>query len=180
MAKYKNINSENEVTIKGQASVAGTASSGEGKIYFKTDGKPYAKWEDETENLLLSEGGLNWIGETTDATQTEIFLNGQANLRSIVTANSTIGFTVYVSGAESGGEVKRIKIDGTIQRDGSNNTILVGSTTNTIITSTSGATAWDVDAQADDTNEALVIKVTGQAATTIKWSARAEVEELNF
>lgn len=38
--------------------------------------------------------------------------------------------------------------------------------------------AWDVDVLADDANDALVIKVTGEAAKTINWVARVTTAEV--
>jgi hypothetical protein len=37
---------------------------------------------------------------------------------------------------------------------------------------------WDVVAQADDSNDALVIRVTGQASTNIRWVATVRTTEV--
>ncbi len=38
----------------------------------------------------------------------------------------------------------------------------------------------DVVIEADDTNDALVIKVTGAAATTLRWVATVRTAEVSF
>jgi len=45
---------------------------------------------------------------------------------------------------------------------------------------TAGATAWDATAEADNTNEALAIKVTGEAATNIRWVAKVDIAQVTY
>ncbi|HJZ69336.1 MAG TPA: hypothetical protein VKF81_14530 [Blastocatellia bacterium] len=39
---------------------------------------------------------------------------------------------------------------------------------------------WDVNVEADDTNDALVIKATGVGSTTIRWVATVRTVEVQF
>jgi hypothetical protein len=55
-------------------------------------------------------------------------------------------------------------------------TALVGAYLKTVFAEDTAA--WDVIAQADDTNDALAIKVTGEAAKSISWVAHVEVTEI--
>lgn len=106
---------------------------------------------------------------TTDGTQTELFLNG-SSLRITLPNDTTWAFSVMVVGrrADADNESAAYKIEGCIDRNGAaNTTALVGSVTVTTIAEDNAG--WDVTAEADATNGALVIKVTGENAKTIKW-----------
>jgi len=52
--------------------------------------------------------------------------------------------------------------------------------TPTVTTLGEDATGWDVAVEADDNNDALVIKVTGAAATTIRWVATVRTAEVAY
>ena len=58
----------------------------------------------------------------------------------------------------------------------SGTTALVGTLTK--ITLGEDAPAWDANAEADNTNDALVIKVSGAASTTIRWVATVRTAEV--
>ena len=121
---------------------------------------------------------LGWTGDTTTATQTEIYLGSTGTSRATVTANAIISFNIQVVAREDAtGDCAAWEFKGAIKRDGSNNTALVGSVTKTVIAEDAGATAWDVTVDADDTNESLRIQVTGEASHTIKWAAKGSIVE---
>ena len=80
---------------------------------------------------------------------------------------STWTFEALVSGRSSGGNSAGYKITGVI-KNGSGVTALVGSATTTVIAEDVGS--WDAVASADNTNDALAIKVTGDNST-IRWVA---------
>ena len=117
----------------------------------------------------IASNAYEWAGTTTDATQTEIFLNGLTNNRYTVAANSQTGFLFYVSACDSSNNCRTWKIEGGIKRNGSNTTAILGSNLVTGLQNDASTTAWDVNGYADDTNEALTPKVTGAASTTIYW-----------
>ena len=80
----------------------------------------------------------------------------------VIPANTTWTYSIHVSvrGTEggAGGEISAgYKIEGVIERDGSNNTALVGSPTYTVLAEDDAD--WDVRVSADDTNEALWVEV---------------------
>ncbi len=113
---------------------------------------------------------VHWKGVTTDATATELFLHEVSANRCILLASSVLGFTVRVTGiASTTFEVIDLELKGTIKRDASNVTTLVGTVTSTVINNElTGATAV---LTADDTNEALKLVVTGLTGKTINWGA---------
>ena len=121
---------------------------------------------------------------TTDASQSELTLDGgtpDSASRIILPANRTWAFTISIaarqtSGSGTVGDSGIYKIEGGIKRDGSNNTALVGVITKTVLAE--DQSVWDVTAEADDTNECLVIKVTGEASKTIHWVAKADLVEV--
>jgi len=117
---------------------------------------------------------------TTDGTQTAMTADTTAF---VISADTTWVFSALVVGRSNeadGNESAAYRIEGCIARDESNNTALVGSVTVTTIAESAGAAAWSVTAEADDTNEALAIKVTGEAATAIHWSAKVDVSQVVF
>lgn len=107
---------------------------------------------------------------TTDATPVSLATDGTpaATTVMVLPASSTLMCTAMVvaqsaSAANNAGyEVKAV-----IQRDGANNTALVGTaTTTTVAEDTAGMDATII---ANDTLESAQIQVTGVAATTIQW-----------
>ncbi len=116
-------------------------------------------------------GQVAWQGQTTDVVETELYLHGDSDNRCVVLENSVIAFEIRVSAYDStNNKAFHEKIEGTILRDGSDNTSIEGTNDTTVITNTTSGTPA-VSVEADDTNEALVVKVTGLASTTIDWLA---------
>ena len=140
--------------------------------------KDYQYIDDGTsvwQEIASGENWTIWEGTTTDATQTEIYLNGVASSRESVAANSTKGFLITLTARDDTNNAsKRWRIEGAIQRDGSNNTALVSTPVGSIVAESASATAWLQSVEADDTNEALIIKVTGEAGKTIQWLAKGK------
>lgn len=117
-----------------------------------------------------------WTDTTTDGTQKELTFANAGGLKAVLAANSAIAFRIKVVATENAtSDTKFWEILGAIKRDGSNNTSLVGSITKTVVAADTGASSWDVTVEADDSNEALIIKGTGEASHTIKWGAKAEI-----
>ncbi len=120
-------------------------------------------------------GDLNnlreWSGSTANDSETEIFLGGVASTRLTLTADSIVGFDIMVVGRDNtNNDCAMYKFTGAIKRDGANNTVLVGSSPIKEEIAENDL-AWDVNITADDVNEALVIKVIGDAANTVSWKA---------
>lgn len=111
--------------------------------------------------------------QTTDATATELTCDGAAggaaNRMSIAT-DSAYAFSALIVGRATAANDNSAgyKIEGVIDNN-AGTTAFVGTPTVTVLGEDTAA--WDVVAEADNTNDALVIKVTGAAATTIRWVA---------
>ncbi|MEA3457768.1 MAG: hypothetical protein U9R21_03730 [Candidatus Thermoplasmatota archaeon] len=119
--------------------------------------------------------------ETTDATAAvEMFIDGSSK-QAVLPENRTWAFIINIAarqtaGAGTVGDSGIYKIEGGIKRDGAGNTALVGAITKTTLAEDQAA--WDVTAEADNTNEALVVKVTGEASKTIHWVAAINLVEV--
>lgn len=119
----------------------------------------------------------HWTGQTTDATQRELYLKGIASNRCVLQAQSSILFSLsVVARDDTNNKSKAWEVKGVIQRDNASATALVGSVTKTIVADS--GVAWDVTVDADDTNESLRVQVTGAASTTIRWYVAGRLTEV--
>ena len=102
---------------------------------------------------------LHYWGTTSDATETEIFLNGQTDMRFIVPENEVIGFNLRVSAKriETSMECAFYEIKGVIKND--DGTVSLAGSTKTVVHEDDST--WDVNVSADDVNDSLVVKVLG-------------------
>lgn len=132
-------------------------------------------------------GDAAWQGATTDGNATELFLYGDSSNRYDLIANSAIAFRIHAIAYNNTDDVGRSwRIEGAIKRDGSNNTALIGSVVSTDIAedgsydTTYDTANWVISITADDTNEALIATVTGEATKTIRWHLKLETSECRF
>jgi len=115
---------------------------------------------------------------TTNATLTELFLDGSAARLTLVN-NSVFTFNIYVSArrTDATGGGAGYKFEGVIKKDTTAaSTTLVGAVSKTVLGETDAA--WDVTVDANTTNGALRVQVTGEAAKTIRWVASVETTEV--
>ena len=136
---------------------------------FSTSGDCQATW-------------LNWRISTTDATaNVEMFLDGAAQVASIP-ADTSWGFDILLVGRDDAGVDALWQIKGLIKNNGGT-TSLTGSVTQVVLADGTGAT-WGVSGNvvvdANNGNDSLRIRVTGAAATNIRWHAHARIVELAF
>lgn len=117
--------------------------------------------------------------QTTDATATEMSLAHENYLeRIVVPSGKSWRFTIEIVGKNtSNGDTFAATYVGAIKRVGST-TSLIGSVTERDKVNDAGASTWAVAVTADDTNEALKIEVTGEAAKTINWCAVVHLTEV--
>lgn len=125
---------------------------------------------------------LNWRIGTTDATaNVEMFLDGSAQ-RATIPSDTSWGFHILLVGRDGTGADALWEVKGLIKNNGGT-TSLTGSVTQTVIADGTGAT-WGVSGSvvvdADNGNDALRIRVTGAAATVIRWHAHARLVELGL
>ncbi|MBK9249359.1 MAG: hypothetical protein IPM69_14910 [Ignavibacteria bacterium] len=115
---------------------------------------------------------------TTNATQTEMSADSQSNAgRVSVPSGRVYAFEVRILGkrTDTGTDIYHGVIQGTIGNY-AGTTALNGSTTTTVITNSSGT--WSAVVTADNGNDRLAVKVTGQAAATIRWVASVRLIEV--
>lgn len=115
-------------------------------------------------------------GTTSNGTQTELFLD-PASTRITLGNNTTMLFEVDIVGRNiSGTKHSVIKLEGVVDKT-SNNTVLINTTNQTIFAQVNNT--WAVVVEADDTNDTIVVKVTGESAEAIKWTAFVKTTSIN-
>lgn len=117
---------------------------------------------------------------TTNATSNQVLFLDNSAARLILPAKTTWTFSVKISAYnDTDGEGGWWIIRGGIRRNGSNGTALIGSliTESGTDTSLNSASASVV---ADDTNEALEIRVTGVASKNIRWVAVVDISQVSY
>jgi hypothetical protein len=139
---------------------------------------------------FVADGGAQWgdfklRNTTTNATETELFLNGTAG-RPVLPASRLWAFSIKLAARQASGAAGTAgdsafwNITGGIKRDGSNATVLVGTPQGTGVPGANdrdaAAAAWSVAVTADNTNESLCVKVTGEVDKNIYWSATVTLE----
>mgnify|MGYP002620861234 CR=1 FL=1 len=122
------------------------------------------------------------MAETTDATQTTMvtYHNNSAtastNNQIIANTDTAVSFIGTVVGKQSGSaNVAAFKIEGVIVNNGGTTTLV-----NSAITVLDNTPSWALALSADDTNDALSVKVTGAAATSIRWLANIQTAEVKY
>lgn len=111
---------------------------------------------------------------TTNATPTELFLDGSTE-RLTLEDGQTFTFHILVVARSDSGQSAGYRIYGLVER--------VGATTSFVGTPNVSAlgedvAAWNVAVLADNANEALIIRVTGSANTQIRWVASVRTAEV--
>ncbi|MEW5971568.1 MAG: hypothetical protein AB1706_17090 [Pseudomonadota bacterium] len=126
----------------------------------------------------VSASSYIYFKDTSNATPAITYLDNSAK-RLTVVANSVMTFKALVAARDyTSGDGAAYELTGAIKRDGSNNTAIVGSVTKTVIAKDDAS--WDIDATADDTNEALQFTVTGDSTNAVRWAIRVDVVETTF
>lgn len=121
-------------------------------------------------------------GATSNATPTDLTANGTAAGSSnilVLPNDSTFAFSILITArrTDADNESAGYKLEGVIDRNANaGTTALVGTVTKTVLAEDNAA--WDVDAIADTTNGGLVVRVTGEAAKTIRWVAICTTAEV--
>jgi hypothetical protein len=158
----------------------GTDRTISGNTVFSANNSPIAASSGVSQSALLILGR-----QTTDATATVLTSDPSAASginQVILPNNSAYYFKVRViAGVTGAGDTKAWTLEGAIKRGvGVGTAAIVGTVTTTIVAADAGASTWTVTATADTTNGGLKITVTGQAATTIRWVAKAETAEMTY
>ena len=132
----------------------------------------------DTTGAYVAKNYLLW-GTTTNAVEQEIFVGGVTNARIAVGNNTTINYSVQVvarrtdaTGESAAWELKAVgdSFSGTVADVGNVYEVVVAR----------DDANWQVDARADNTNNAIGIFVTGASGKTIRWVAEIETSEVNI
>ena len=143
----------------------GTATFTSGKIVV-----------DNTSNTAVDYSMYVLYATTTNATQTELFLNNSST-RIALPQNTTMMFEADVVGRDSTGTKHcAFRLQGVIDRT-TNSTVIINTVNETIIAETEEG--WAATAVADDTNDTVAIKVTGELGSTIRWTAFVKTVSIN-
>lgn len=152
-----------------------------GKTVFAASGSPIGTFHG------YSQAGLLIVGATTsDATTTTLRSNqssaSASNQCVLENGGSLFAFTVTVVGREiATGHYACIKFEGVIDKQGSLDNVTIRTTpTKTTLGTNGDGSNWDAEVDADTTNQALRVKVTGEASTFIRWVAKVETTELGL
>ena len=115
-------------------------------------------------------------GETDDATLTELFLDGVDD-RLTLAADRVMTFDILVVSSHrfGGGSSAGYQVAGVIRNIGGA-TAFVGTPVKTVLGE--NVAGWDVQVQASDTLDALVVQVQGSSGTTIRWVASVRTVEV--
>jgi hypothetical protein len=114
--------------------------------------------------------------QTTTSTPAEMFLNG-SSLRLTIAQDTTWGFDIMVVArrTDADNESAFYRFEGCIDNN-AGTTALVGSVV--AATPIEDTAAWACAVTADDTNDALIITVTGENSKTINWVAYVTTVEV--
>lgn len=123
-------------------------------------------------------GGVQVIGQTTDATPTALVIGLDSTDRFSVVSNSALCFAARVVALQTNGsgECAGWTASGVIRNIGGT-TSLLGTTMSLLYKDVAG---WDIAIAADDTNDALAVTVTGAVGDTIRWVVDLEYAEVAF
>ena len=117
--------------------------------------------------------------DTTDATATVLTTNNSTagSTNQIVAASDTcITFDGTITAMQNGAQAYASwKIEGLLVNDGGTTTLA-----NSATTVISNADGWGMALSADNTNNALAITVTGEAAHNIRWVANIRTTEVTY
>lgn len=113
---------------------------------------------------------------TTNSTPTELFLDGSSLRLTIPTDTTWVSHILVVARrTDVDGESAGYSITGVIDNNAGTTAAVGGLATTTIAEDTA---AWSCIATADNTNDALVITVTGENAKTIRWVASVRLAQV--
>jgi hypothetical protein len=123
--------------------------------------------------------------QTTDATATILRSNtsvAASTNQYYVPLNGISTFTILIScGITGASNAKAWEFKGAAKKGATENTnVLVGTLTKNVLAADAGASTWDVAVTANTTTGAITITATGQAGTTIRWSATVIATEVSY
>jgi len=129
------------------------------------------------------DAGMVATNTTSNATPTVLFLDGSSTLP-LIPEGATVLADVRIAAREENGSNSAFFQRRALLSNNGGTTALIGGvqTIGTDMGSNGGdpPAGWAVALSADDTNDALEIEVTGEAATNIQWSAKIDYAEVEY
>ncbi len=114
---------------------------------------------------------------SSGTTLTELFLDGSSQ-RLTIASGRTVTFDILIVGRENdNGESAGYRVLGVIENVGGTTTI-VGSVSPTVLGKDDAS--WNVTVDADDTNDALRIRVQGGTGDSVRWVATVRTVEVSW
>jgi hypothetical protein len=151
--------------------------------------------QSSTSGTYAQESVVQCLVITTDATKTTLLLNGSTGLITIP-ANTVANCYVKVTGVQQGGgsgsvgTVATFNAWVTIKNIGGTTALVDSplymdntgaiSTTSASSAQDAAAATWALDITPDNTNDALLVQVTGEASKTIYWHATVYIDEIKY
>lgn len=117
---------------------------------------------------------------TTDATASELFLDGAA-LRATIPTNTSWVFHLHTIARDSLGataESAAWEVKGTITNDNGTTSLGAAVTSTTLLDDTGGT--WVHAVTASDANDALVVTVTGEAGRNVRWVCHIRIVQVTY
>jgi hypothetical protein len=142
----------------------------------QSSGQFAALGDSQSSRLVLRVSTTN---ATTTAATSDAAAAATTNTSLLVNSSAFLFKAMVVGRQNTTGDAAAFEITGLIKR-GANAaaTALVGTPTVTAIAADAGASTWTAVAAANTTNGTLEIRVTGEAAKTIRWTAVVETTEV--
>jgi len=180
---YENIVTGNNSTIGGgfQNEVSSANSSIQGGAYAIADRatmRSYSGSKFGATNGSAQQVDFVLNNNTTNATATNLFLDG-SSARLTIPSGKSLSATINVSGISSTGAEACHYVRKVMIKNVGGTTSLVGAVS-TIGTDVETSAGLDVTITADNTNDALDIKVTGLAATDMNWVCHVSGVEIAY
>jgi hypothetical protein len=150
-------------------------------VYASLSGKPTlfsGSYTDLTNKPTLAFNNQYIVsGTTTNATETEIFVNGVASTRISVPLNTAVYYTFDIVGrrTDTSGDYAAFYIKG-LASNIAGTTSDIGSVYEVVIARTDAS--FQVDVRADNTTDTINVYVTGSAGKTISWKCSVTTTEV--
>lgn len=115
---------------------------------------------------------------TSTAASTELFLDGSSQRITLSSGRALVFEIQVVALSDTGGTGAGFRIWGTLRNNGGDTTIL--GAWGEVIGASPAAGSWSAVASADNTNDALVVHVTGSNGVNVRWVATVRTTEVTW
>jgi hypothetical protein len=115
--------------------------------------------------------------DTTDATKTTMYISDDStNGKVLVPTGSTIAFSAIIAGRSDAGASGGYFIRGLIENKAGTTAIIGSNVADTPMEDTAG---WAAVVEADDTNNAIAVGVTGASSANVNWTCLLTMVEVS-